>query len=295
MSEVCCYTDTCDKTAQRNSALKSRKPTASGHGRFLEWTNSSQLVSPCQRDSLSWYNRLKKGASIIRVFAIGDLHLSLGSAKPMDIFGELWKNHEERIRTNWLRSITDEDLVLVAGDISWAMKEHEVAPDMSYLAELPGRKVLLKGNHDYWWATKKRVQALAGPKCFILQAGALEFDDFVIVGTRGWDQPGYGKPSKDDERIYHREVERLKLSLREGASFHKPLLAMMHYPPLLSDEKPTLFSTLLEEYQVRVCVYGHLHGQAHRNRVEGELCNVKYHLVSADFLQFDPLQIDLPL
>ncbi|PWI59088.1 hypothetical protein BM613_00080 [Sulfoacidibacillus thermotolerans] len=227
----------------------------------------------------------------MRIFAIADLHLAFGVHKPMSVFGGLWEDYERKMAEIWQAHILPEDVVLIAGDISWAMRESEVIPDMAYLATLPGKKVLLKGNHDYWWSTKKKVQELAGPDVYVLQANAVEFPSFTVVGTRGWDLPNSVNYTGEDEKIFHREVERLRLSLEAGAKSKKPLIAMMHYPPLNADHEVTPFTTLFEHYQVTHCVYGHLHGHAHRLRIEGAVRGVQYHLVAADFLAFRPLEL----
>ncbi len=212
----------------------------------------------------------------------------------MDIFGEAWRRHAERLEAAWNEAVTDNDIILVAGDISWAMREIDVLPDIAFLAGLPGRKILLKGNHDYWWSTRARVQRLA-PSDHVLQTNAVELPDVTVVGTRGWELPGGDRLTDDDRRIYGREVERLRLSLEQGARTGKPLLAMMHYPPLPADGSPTPFSALLERFAVQRCVYGHLHGAAQRNRVEGVVRSVEYHLVAGDFLAFRPKLIAPPV
>ncbi len=236
---------------------------------------------------------MEKGASPIRIFAIADLHLSFGVAKPMSVFGGAWEHHTDRLTASWKRAVGAQDTVLIAGDISWAMREEEVRPDMQFIAELPGRKILLKGNHDYWWSTRKKVMELAGSSCEVLQNNALLLPQAAIVGARGWNLPSSPQFTADDQRICAREVERLRLSLDEGLRSGLPMIAMMHYPPLYDAEERTAFTELLESYGVRLCVYGHLHGAAHRARVEGLVRGIRYHLVAADYLQFEPLALDL--
>jgi len=243
--------------------------------------------------SLSWYNRMGKGASPIRIFAIADLHLSFGVGKPMSVFGDAWADHTDRLTASWKRVVGAQDTVLIAGDISWAMREEEVRPDLEFIAKLPGRKVLLKGNHDYWWSTRKKVLELASADCEVLQTNAILLPQAAIVGARGWHLPTSPQFTADDERILAREVVRLRLSLDEGLRSGLPLIAMMHYPPLHDALENTAFTELLESYGVRVCVYGHLHGTAHRSRVEGVVRGIHYHLVAADFLNFEPLALEL--
>ncbi|KUO96902.1 hypothetical protein ATW55_08895 [Ferroacidibacillus organovorans] len=211
----------------------------------------------------------------------------------MDVFGENWERHAERIERAWREQITEDDDILLPGDLSWAMREREALPDFSFLSSLPGRKILLRGNHDYWWSTKRKVEKLAGNGFFVLQNNAIPLVDVTIVGTRGWDLP-HPKMTEEDHTIYKREVERLRLSLEEGKTSGKPLLAMMHFPPMTRHVRESEFSKLLETYGVTLCVYGHLHGNAHQARVEGIVRDVEYRLVSADFLSFSPLPLALP-
>lgn len=209
----------------------------------------------------------------------------------MDVFGPAWEHHAERLREAWTGTVYREDIVLIPGDISWAMREPEVKADMAYLQALPGRKILLKGNHDYWWSTRSRVQALLGAEHgAVLQNDAIDIGPFVLVGTRGWDIPT-PRSEADDLRLYVRETKRLRLSLDAGAALSKPMIALLHYPPLAAPAEPTLLASLLEEFKVGICVYGHLHGAAGRKRVEGTVRGVTYHLVAADHLGFRPLLI----
>lgn len=225
---------------------------------------------------------------MMSLFALADLHLSFGSNKPMDVFGETWHNHATRIRDAWKDCVSANDYVLIPGDISWAMREQEVVPDMQFLQELPGKKILLKGNHDYWWSTKRKVEILAGPLCSILQNNAIELEDFTLVGTRGWSLPDTTNFSSEDEAIYVREISRLRLSLEQGYPLGKPMLAMMHYPPTSHRGEQTAFTDLLEQFGVTHCIYGHLHGTAHKYRVQGFIRNVNYQLVASDYLNFTP-------
>lgn len=212
----------------------------------------------------------------------------------MDVFGDAWANHSQRIAEHWRAKIQPEDLVLIAGDISWAMRQEDVIPDFLYLRELPGTKVLLKGNHDYWWSTKKKVLSLAGEGFGVVQNDAFVHEDVAIVGVRGWDMPGSRRYSDEDASILQREIGRLRLSLEAGVRSRKRMICMMHYPPLSAVDRTTPFSDLLEEFKIPLCVYGHLHGPSHRARVEGTVRGVQYHLVAADFLHFQPLEIFLP-
>lgn len=217
--------------------------------------------------------------------------MSGGVEKPMDMFGPVWERHAERLREAWMETVSRADVVLIPGDISWAMREPEVAADMDFLRSLPGRKILLKGNHDYWWGTRSRVLALLGAEHgAVLQNDAVDIGPFALVGTRGWEIPT-PRSDADDLRLYEREIRRLRLSLDAGAALGKPMIALLHYPPLADPAVSTPLASMLEQYGVRICVYGHLHGAAARQRVEGPVRGVVYRLVAADHLLFRPLLI----
>lgn len=209
----------------------------------------------------------------------------------MDVFGAHWEHHAERIATAWRDTIEATDTILIPGDISWAMNLPEASADLDYIAALPGRKILIRGNHDYWWHAIGKVRSRLHPSVMALQNDAVTVDGVSVCGTRGWLVPGHPKFTDDDEKIYRREVERLRLSLRAGAASGLPLVVMLHYPPAGSASEDTLFTQLLEEYSVTLCVYGHLHGASHRFRIEGEHNGVRYQLVSADFIAFQPVPI----
>lgn len=232
----------------------------------------------------------------MRIFAISDLHLSFTSNKPMDKFGEHWSLHHEKIGESWRRDVTPEDIVLIPGDHSWALKLDEAIPDLTWIGALPGTKVMGKGNHDLWWHSPARLEALGLPQTKWLQNNAFIFGDVGIVGTRGWSFPRGGDTDEDrqDEKIYRREIERLKLSyqaigkLRKDAPPLRALVCMLHYPPLLSDRRESEFSELLEGEGTTHCVYGHMH-LSHRHRVfRGEQRGVRYECVSCDFNDFAP-------
>ena len=225
------------------------------------------------------------------VYALGDLHLSEAAQKPMDVFGAHWEHHQQRIEIAWKETIEEGDLVLIPGDISWAMTLDEAAPDLAWISGLPGTKVMIRGNHDYWWNGIGKVRAELKSGLYAIQNDAMAAHGYAVCGTRGWLLPSHPKFSPEDEAIYRREAQRLRLSLEKARELSLPILAMLHYPPVGKLGEDTLFSNLLEEFGVSTCVYGHLHGPAHRFAVEGECRGVNYHLVSADFIQFQPLLI----
>lgn len=223
----------------------------------------------------------------MKVFAIGDLHLSGGTDKPMDVFGPAWQNHGERIADAWVDSVSQEDIVLLPGDFSWAMHLNQVRADMEWLAVLPGTKLMIRGNHDYWWNSVTQVRAALPPSTFVLQNDCFSFGDLHVAGTRGWICPGSAVFSGDDQKIYDREVLRLGLSLSALPSGGRRI-AMLHYPPFNENRAPSGFSEQLERAGVELVVYGHLHGRSCRGGFEGVRNGVEYRLVSADHIEFKP-------
>ncbi|MBP7175723.1 MAG: metallophosphoesterase [Thermoclostridium sp.] len=231
----------------------------------------------------------------MRIFAISDLHLALAEDKPMEVFGAGWEDYMRRIRENWQQNVSSDDLVLLPGDISWVTYLNDASPDFQYIETLPGRKIITKGNHDYWWTTKNKMKEYLERENLksisILQNDACFFGNVVITGSRGWKSPGDDGFTSEDEKIYNRELERLKLSLQQTGSFSGAVITMLHYPPFGSRGKPTGFVDLLNQFHVDICIYGHLHGKKCQNAVEGVLDGVRYHLVSADHLAFQPLML----
>ena len=224
----------------------------------------------------------------MKVFALADLHLSGSVNKPMDVFGPLWDNHLSRIRTAWLETVGEEDLVLIPGDISWAMHLQEAQTDLNTIAALPGKKLILRGNHDYWWSSLSKVRAALPEGMYALQNDAFLFGDIAVAGSRGWSCPGsIGFDEAEDRPIYEREVIRMGLSLSRVPK-DKFLICMMHYPPFNERRKPSGFTELFEQHGAKHVLYGHLHGKACRNAFEGERSGVQYTLCSADHLEFKP-------
>ena len=226
------------------------------------------------------------------IYAMGDLHLDGGDDKPMDVFGPQWKDHARRMEESWRETVRGEDIVLIPGDISWAMQLPAARGDLDWIARLPGRKVLLRGNHDYWWSAIGRVRDALSEGMYALQNDALLLDGVLFAGSRGWLLPG--ESAKDeDKRIYDREVLRLEMSLKDARRLSEdaPLIALCHYPPIFPDGRETECSRLLTEYRALICVYGHLHGAGIASAFRGEAGGVQYHLVSSDSLGFRPLPI----
>ncbi len=227
------------------------------------------------------------------IFAISDLHLSLSCDKPMEVFGTHWKNYEERLRENWNRVVSPEDLVIIPGDISWAMYLQETKEDFSYIESLNGQKLLLRGNHDYWWTTLSKMEEFVRENQFdsihFLKNTAFLWEDTAICGTRGWTIAHAGS-SGEDKKIYSRERQRMILSLEDARRLGaKEILAAFHYPPVESGGTLAGFLDILDEYGVKDCVFGHLHATAHRGAPQGVISGVQLRLVSCDYLNFTPL------
>ncbi|MDY5731562.1 MAG: metallophosphoesterase [Eubacteriales bacterium] len=228
----------------------------------------------------------------MKIFAIGDLHLPGKLDKSMDMFGEAWVNHFEKIKASWRAKVLHSDVVLIPGDISWAMSLENAMEDLESIAALPGRKVLLKGNHDYWWSSLTRIKAVLPKDMFLVQNDVVEFDELLIGGSRGWLIPCQNvELPKEDVKIYEREVNRLALSLHKMRNSNKPKIGMLHFPPLLEYERNTGFSTLFTEYQIPKVVYGHLHGDSIKTAFSGMHNGVDYTLCSADALNFSVKEI----
>ena len=228
-----------------------------------------------------------------KIFAIADTHLSFTTDKPMGVFGDAWQDHAERLKNAWHADVGEDDIVIVAGDISWAMKTEEAVPDLEFLHELPGRKLLIRGNHDLWWQSVSRLNELFDDMRFLQNDSVFYDEGKAISGSRGWGLPGLEDYGKDDEKILARELIRLGLSLDEAMKKGaKDIICAIHFPPALAPANTSPFTDLIEKYPVSQVVYGHLHGpQAFRKGITGEQRGILYRLVSMDFLDCKPLQI----
>lgn len=230
------------------------------------------------------------------IYTIADLHLSFAEPKPMSIFGENWSNHEEKIRKNWEEKVKPDDTVILPGDFSWATYLEDTFQDFQYLNSLPGKKILLKGNHDYWWTTianmKKYLQENNFENIDFLYNNSYLIENKIIVGTRGWNL-------LEDEKgkMLNREKIRLELSIKDGISKYgenKEIIAFMHYPPITTtyiQQNNKDFINLMKQYHIKKCYYGHLHGPSHKDAVEGMIEEVEFKLVSADYLKFDLMKV----
>lgn len=233
-----------------------------------------------------------------RLFALADLHLSSSGDKPMDVFGELWRDHGPRMAKNWDAVVDADDTVLLPGDLSWGRNLLEAAGDLAWIGQRPGRKLLLKGNHDSWWSSRARVMAALPEGCAILHSDSSRVGPRVVVGARGWTDPRDPLAVPGDSKLFNRELERLRLSVADAdRRFDRglPRLAMLHFPPLLEGRRPSDVVGLLKRAGVSECVYGHLHGDDHRLAVRGERDGIVYYFVAADAVGFTPLEIPPPV
>ena len=225
------------------------------------------------------------------LYAIGDLHLSLGAEKPMDIFGGNWVGYMDKLKEG-LSVIKPEDTTVLLGDLSWALDLEGATPDFAWINEIPGRKIILKGNHDYWWSTASKFYKFCDDNGFsdqfILNNNHYEYEGMAICGTRGWffeeDRSG-----DHDEKVFKRELIRLETSLKSAGE--KPKMVFLHYPPRYKGYQCDEILELLGKYDVRRCFYGHLHGPSHKLAMEGLWDGVEFRLVSADFLDFKPFTV----
>lgn len=232
------------------------------------------------------------------IYAIGDLHLSFINNKPMDIFGENWTNHEQKIEENWKKTIKEDDLVILPGDFSWAMKLNETGKDFEFINKLPGMKVLVKGNHDYWWTTLKSMNNFICENKYkninFLINNAYEYQNYSIVGTRGWT---FGN-TDNSEKMYKRELIRLENSIQYALNNYgnnNEMICAMHYPPItkqmIEQGQKSEYLELMKKYNIKKCIYGHLHGKAHNEAIEKTIDGIELKLVSSDYLNFNLYKI----
>lgn len=232
------------------------------------------------------------------IYVIADLHLSFLYNKPMDVFGDIWKNHAEKIKEDWFEKVNEEDYVILPGDFSWAMYLEDTLLDFEYLNKLPGKKILLKGNHDYWWTTISKMNSFLQEKnlknIYFLYNNSYLVEEKIIVGTRGWNL----LDDENNSKMIKRENLRLELSIQDGINKfggNREVIAFMHYPPISKNDiikkQKTEFVKTLEKYNIKKCYYGHLHGISHEDAVEGNIDGIEYRLISADYLNFNLIKI----
>ena len=232
------------------------------------------------------------------IYVIGDLHLSFGTDKPMDIFGNNWENHAEKIKEDWLSKVNEDDTVILPGDFSWATYIEDTKADFEYLNSLPGKKILSKGNHDYWWTTitrmNKFIEEQGYKDIYFLYNNSYIVENKIIVGTRGWVNSWR---SPDDYKILKRENDRLKLSIKSGIDNYETdeeMIAFIHYPPFYKESVPEEidFIKTLKTYNIKKCYYAHLHGDSHKEAIEGDVDGITFKLVSSDYLGFKLIKIN---
>lgn len=225
------------------------------------------------------------------LYAIGDLHLCLGAPKPMDIFGGNWVGYMEKLEQG-IQVIGHEDTTILLGDLSWALDLASAEADFAWIDKIPGKKIILKGNHDYWWSTASKFYKFCQEKGFseqyILNNNHYEYDGWAICGTRGWffEEERSGE---HDEKVFRRELIRLEASLKSAGDL--PKLVFLHYPPRYKGYECREILDLLEKYEVRRCFYGHLHGPSHKLAMQGLWDGIDFQLTSADYLNFQPLRV----
>lgn len=241
------------------------------------------------------------------VWALADLHLSLEiPSKDMSIFGSVWQNYMEKISSRWKEKVQPQDLVLLPGDICWALKLEQALPSLYWIDKLPGTKVMIRGNHDYWWSSAKKMSAVFPPSVHFINNTAFHWHDISIGGTRLWESseynfkacidfsPNLSVDSKENIKhaeLFEKELERLRMSLKQLNPQALLKIAMVHYPPISLDLKSSRTSKILEEFRIQICVFGHLHNVKKHISLFGEHQGVQYYLTSVDYLDFTPLKI----
>ena len=232
----------------------------------------------------------------MKFYAISDLHISASASKPMDVFGGNWVGYLDKIRADWKEKVGPFDVVMIGGDISWAMNIEEARSDIEIISDLPGKKVMIKGNHDYWWSGIGKVRDMLPEGFHALQNDAIKFGNVVICGSRGWSVPGSPDFKEQDEKIYRRETERFRLSLKEAVKLLEEgdrLIALIHYPPFNARRESSAFTDIFEEFGVDSVIYGHLHGKNVRADKLVIKNNIKYYLTACDQVNNKLTEIDL--
>lgn len=249
----------------------------------------------------------------MNIWAIADLHLSFGVPnKSMEIFGSAWQDYANKIKNNWQKTVKDKDLVLIAGDISWASTLEQAEIDLKWIDELPGTKVMIKGNHDYWWPSLKKLKAALPPSINVIYNNAFHIGDIAIGGSRLWDTEEYrfsefiefvenpNAKKKDTEeliqqelnqKVFERELVRLDASLSNLNKEARLKIAMTHYPPIGADLADSRAADILKKHQINICVFGHLHSLKKKASMFGTKDEIQYILTSADYLDFQPIFI----
>lgn len=223
----------------------------------------------------------------MKIFAISDLHLSINNPKPMDIFGPVWDNYLDKIITDWKQKVGEDDVVVMTGDFSWAMKLEQAVADINLIGELPGKKIIIRGNHDYWWSSISKIRNLLPQNFYAIQNDSIKIGNYIFCGTRGW--------TTDDNKLFEREYLRLEMSLKSAKqqqSNNEEIIVLLHFPPFDKGLKKTKFMTLIEEYGVKKVIYGHLHRPNNQKiNIINTINGVSYYLTSCDMLKNSLLEI----
>lgn len=230
---------------------------------------------------------MKKIVNNFKIFAISDLHLSINNPKPMSIFGPVWENYVQDIVTDWKNKVSEDDIVLLAGDFSWAMKLIDAKKDIDFVAEMPGKKIIIRGNHDYWWNGIGKVRSILPENFFAIQNDAIKFGNTIFCGTRGW--------TFDDEKILNKEIIRLEMLLQKAKKMQtngEKIIFMIHFPPFERNYNDSVFTKLFEKYEVDCVIFGHLHGTQYKDYNKVLIKNeITYYLTSCDLLKNKLIEI----
>ncbi len=231
----------------------------------------------------------------MKIYSISDLHLDINNTKPMDVFGHVWNNYIEKIVADWNAKVADDDIVVLAGDFSWAMKLEDVVPDFNWLNTLKGTKIIIRGNHDYWWHSVSKVRSVLPQNVFALQNDAIKIGNYIFCGNRGWLIPEGKNNNDENNKIYARELIRLDLSLKSAQALKiadEKIIYITHYPPFNNKVEPNEFTRMIEQAGVDTCIFAHLHGYINPKMMYNEINGVKYYLTSCDALHNQLLEIE---
>lgn len=226
------------------------------------------------------------------IYAISDLHLSFNANKPMDIFGVNWENHIIKLKANWIKQAKENDIIVLGGDFSWSTYLKDTIKDFKFLNNLPGKKILLKGNHDYWWTTLTNMNNYLKENkiedIFFLYNNSYLFENYIIAGTKGWNFN-----AETDKKLLNRELQRLETSIKSGIYQYgnKEIMLFVHYPPINEKNIHTEFIKIMKKYNVKKCFYGHLHGINQKEAVEGNINGIEFKLISSDYTDFKLIKI----
>ena len=231
----------------------------------------------------------------MKIFSISDLHLDIHNSKPMDIFGPVWHGHEIKVAEDWRAKVGEDDIVILAGDYSWAMKLEQVVPDFDFIKNLPGKKIIIRGNHDYWWSSLAKVREILPENCYALQNDAIKIGNYIFCGNRGWLIPQGKQNTEENRKLYAREVIRLELSLQAAKKLqtnNEKIIFITHYPPFNNKIEPSEYTRILEENGVYKVVFAHLHGYINPNMRYNEINGIKYYLTSCDAVKNTLVEIE---